>query len=151
MERKSEDVHLEIMDEEDEIDEVPSEEDLDILFDRLSDLPPVLLGRNDPCLCGSGKKYKKCCLDKDKSLPVSSGIRMESFEIKSDPLTKEEARSDHEPPSEEDAELLAELYHNLREHPELIDSEDCDYFQQLNRLRIKYSDNPTILNYTLPS
>lgn len=23
------------------------------------------LGRNDPCYCGSGKKYKKCCLDKD--------------------------------------------------------------------------------------
>jgi uncharacterized protein len=22
-------------------------------------------GRNDPCLCGSGKKYKKCCLGKD--------------------------------------------------------------------------------------
>ena len=22
-------------------------------------------GRNDPCPCGSGKKYKKCCLDKD--------------------------------------------------------------------------------------
>ena len=22
------------------------------------------LGRNDPCLCGSGKKYKKCCLNK---------------------------------------------------------------------------------------
>jgi hypothetical protein len=22
------------------------------------------LGRNDPCSCGSGKKYKKCCLDK---------------------------------------------------------------------------------------
>jgi len=19
-------------------------------------------GRNDPCICGSGKKYKKCCL-----------------------------------------------------------------------------------------
>jgi len=19
------------------------------------------IGRNDPCLCGSGKKYKKCC------------------------------------------------------------------------------------------
>jgi uncharacterized protein YecA (UPF0149 family) len=19
------------------------------------------VGRNDPCLCGSGKKYKKCC------------------------------------------------------------------------------------------
>ena len=33
--------------------------------------PPILpirsepkIGRNDPCLCGSGKKYKKCCLNK---------------------------------------------------------------------------------------
>ncbi|MFH1101880.1 MAG: SEC-C metal-binding domain-containing protein [Methanobacteriota archaeon] len=24
------------------------------------------LGRNDPCYCGSGKKYKKCCLEKDR-------------------------------------------------------------------------------------
>lgn len=24
-----------------------------------------VLGRNDPCHCGSGIKYKKCCLDKD--------------------------------------------------------------------------------------
>ena len=23
------------------------------------------LGRNDKCLCGSGKKYKKCCIDFD--------------------------------------------------------------------------------------
>ena len=23
-------------------------------------------GRNDPCPCGSGKKYKKCCMDKDE-------------------------------------------------------------------------------------
>ena len=22
------------------------------------------IGRNDPCPCGSGKKYKKCCLEK---------------------------------------------------------------------------------------
>ena len=21
-------------------------------------------GRNDPCICGSGKKFKKCCLKK---------------------------------------------------------------------------------------
>jgi len=24
-------------------------------------------GRNDPCPCGSGKKYKKCCLDKSEN------------------------------------------------------------------------------------
>jgi preprotein translocase subunit SecA len=23
-------------------------------------------GRNEPCPCGSGKKYKQCCLNKDK-------------------------------------------------------------------------------------
>ncbi|MCC2646713.1 MAG: hypothetical protein K0R02_778 [Rickettsiaceae bacterium] len=21
------------------------------------------IGRNDPCFCGSGKKYKKCCIE----------------------------------------------------------------------------------------
>ena len=25
------------------------------------------IGRNDPCPCGSGKKYKKCCLEKDQA------------------------------------------------------------------------------------
>ena len=29
------------------------------------------IGRNDPCPCGSGKKYKKCCLNKSQSLPAS--------------------------------------------------------------------------------
>ena len=24
------------------------------------------IGRNDPCTCGSGKKYKKCCETKDE-------------------------------------------------------------------------------------
>ncbi len=22
----------------------------------------IKIGRNEPCLCGSGKKYKRCCL-----------------------------------------------------------------------------------------
>ena len=26
--------------------------------------PTRKVGRNEPCLCGSGRKYKKCCLDK---------------------------------------------------------------------------------------
>jgi hypothetical protein len=24
-----------------------------------------MIGRNDPCPCGSGKKFKKCCLSKE--------------------------------------------------------------------------------------
>jgi uncharacterized protein YecA (UPF0149 family) len=26
--------------------------------------PADAVGRNDPCPCGSGRKYKKCCLNK---------------------------------------------------------------------------------------
>ena len=25
------------------------------------------IGRNDPCACGSGKKYKRCCRDRDEA------------------------------------------------------------------------------------
>ncbi|MFO7847250.1 MAG: SEC-C metal-binding domain-containing protein [Balneolaceae bacterium] len=25
------------------------------------------INRNDPCHCGSGKKYKNCCMEKDES------------------------------------------------------------------------------------
>ena len=28
-------------------------------------------GRNDPCPCGSGKRYKRCCLDKDQAAALA--------------------------------------------------------------------------------
>ncbi|MBC7975812.1 MAG: SEC-C domain-containing protein, partial [Myxococcales bacterium] len=28
-------------------------------------------GRNEPCHCGSGSKYKKCCLEKDEAARVA--------------------------------------------------------------------------------
>ncbi len=65
----------------DEMDDDLSEADFDDDPDDLPDLPASLddraprhtapihnrqakIGRNDPCPCGSGKKYKKCCIDK---------------------------------------------------------------------------------------
>src|SRR5512134_4016384 len=37
-------------------------------------LKPVKIGRNDPCPCGSGLKYKKCCADKENAaLPADLG------------------------------------------------------------------------------
>ncbi|HEU4534723.1 MAG TPA: SEC-C metal-binding domain-containing protein [Polyangiaceae bacterium] len=30
------------------------------------------IGRNDPCPCGSGKKYKKCCLAKDEQAALAA-------------------------------------------------------------------------------
>ena len=28
------------------------------------------IGRNDPCVCGSGKKYKKCCLAREEGVEL---------------------------------------------------------------------------------
>jgi len=34
-------------------------------------------GRNDPCPCGSGRKYKKCCLGKaEKPVPGSRAVEL---------------------------------------------------------------------------
>src|SRR5699024_8088596 len=34
----------------------------------------VKVGRNDPCPCGSGKKYKKCCLGKEEVTGVYAEV-----------------------------------------------------------------------------
>ena len=33
------------------------------------------IGRNDPCPCGSGKKYKHCCLEKDRAAEFAPAVR----------------------------------------------------------------------------
>ncbi|WP_428910848.1 YecA family protein [Niallia sp. Krafla_26] len=38
--------------------------------------------RNDPCPCGSGKKYKKCCLIKDHAIALKQAKRERFFELK---------------------------------------------------------------------
>jgi hypothetical protein len=38
---------------------IPSLDRIDFVKQKPAELSKV--GRNDPCLCGSGKKYKKCC------------------------------------------------------------------------------------------
>jgi tetratricopeptide (TPR) repeat protein len=76
-----------------------------------------------------------------------SMLRLESFQITSDPLTPEQSKDTFPPPSKKDENLLSQLHETLKEHPEAIDSENCDYFRQLHALRSKYPDNPKILNY----
>ena len=45
------------------------------------------LGRNDECHCGSGKKYKKCCL------AIDEAVRADAFEMEGDPLRSAELRA----------------------------------------------------------
>ena len=46
----------------------------------------VKAGRNDPCPCGSGKKYKKCCLPKDQLIPMAPPPVAEAPEPIADPV-----------------------------------------------------------------
>lgn len=67
------------------------------------------IGRNDPCLCGSGKKYKKCCL-----LSASEG----AVEISSQKL-KERVQKRHQERGEESA-LAFRNFTNARKMSEII-------------------------------
>ncbi len=40
------------------------------------------IGRNDPCPCGSGKKFKRCCLGKKESAASSHGAAEASAELR---------------------------------------------------------------------
>ena len=57
------------------------------------------IGRNDPCPCGSGKKYKKCCMDKDQAaerarpaLPIQ--LPNSRFEMEPPPARPPDPRAD---------------------------------------------------------
>src|SRR5690625_597356 len=45
------------------------------------------VGRNDPCPCGSGKKYKKCCLHKENMIELA-GHRREKFYVEKQHLVE---------------------------------------------------------------
>lgn len=37
-------------------------------------------GRNEPCPCGSGMKYKKCCYSKEQSISVGNTVNSQSVQ-----------------------------------------------------------------------
>ena len=37
------------------------------------------IGRNDPCPCGSGQKYKRCCLPRDEAAAVERARAAEYY------------------------------------------------------------------------
>lgn len=39
------------------------------------------IGRNDPCICGSGLKYKRCCLENDPNEPPLRGPRLQEQKV----------------------------------------------------------------------
>jgi hypothetical protein len=52
--------------------------------------PSNSLGRNDPCHCGSGKKYKQCCLGKDEAAERAARAKAAEKAEKADKSEKPE-------------------------------------------------------------
>jgi hypothetical protein len=58
------------------------------------------LGRNDACHCGSGRKYKRCCLDKDEAAARAARAKAEADATPAEAAaeTPAEARARQRPP-----------------------------------------------------
>jgi hypothetical protein len=55
-------------------------------------------GRNDPCHCGSGKKYKNCCLDKDEAKARKTRAQAEAAAAKEEASGSEKPKAPTPPP-----------------------------------------------------
>lgn len=74
--------------------------------------------RNAPCLCGSGKKFKKCCMNTDKAPGQETGIPLTYSFAELDDLSNE-ALDLIDAGKLEDAEVLAQKL--LTGYPEVSD------------------------------
>ena len=53
-------------------------------------------GRNQPCYCGSGKKYKQCCLAKDEEAAAAARAKAAEEAAETPEATEPDAQSDGE-------------------------------------------------------
>ena len=90
-----------------------------------------MTGRNDPCPCGSGKKYKKCCLRKDQE-----AARAESEQAKRNQDFLEEIV-----PAEIGGEPLLSLPSGTDLMPEVIDEAD-PLLERINTFWEQFMDAP---------
>src|SRR5689334_22141208 len=95
------------------------------------------VGRNDPCPCGSGKKYKKCCLAKDRAAPESPLAPL--------PRTPEDERAEAhwEEFDARDFEGRVALFREALADPELMDDDAAyEMLMQLHTDAIEHGDRP---------
>jgi len=83
------------------------------------------IGRNDPCHCGSGKKYKKCCMEKDKFAEMQATMDAVNNTLQN---TIDDPIDDSGDPFDDYNLLLSpkhrELYDDFDEIIELIEEKD---------------------------
>lgn len=63
------------------------------------------IGRNDPCTCGSGKKYKKCCEEKNEAKKRAELDKQWAVSAKEMEKAKEAEEKDGATPSDKPTHL----------------------------------------------
>jgi Flp pilus assembly protein TadD len=98
------------------------------------------VGRNDPCPCGSGKKYKKCCMAKDEKASASANAETSA--------SADRRSAQHRPRAR--AEEIENIFHRARNH---LDRNELDQaaraFRSVLRLDPKHYEALTGLGRCL--
>ena len=117
----------------------------------------IKIGRNDPCYCGSGKKYKKCCLNKTEEEKLRDKEKgwLEDYPVEPDvKIAGRVYLSDHF--DEEAIEIDKLVYLALnnseislseRRDPEELDSIMINYLTKASRLFINKCNKENINSF----
>jgi hypothetical protein len=106
--------------------------------------PVTKVGRNDPCPCGSGKKYKKCCLLREQAAPqvaVSGTVAAEQSLVE-----LHEAIGDRTFSSMEEAQAFLEDY-NMKRNQSPVDDFQGLSPDQMHRLIHSPFDSPEVVSF----
>ncbi len=82
------------------------------------------LGRNAPCHCGSGRKYKKCCLSADQQAARDARYREEHWEDETWESLPDESGPDPDEPEADQSDLHWPPVRSYPQPPELPDPDD---------------------------
>jgi tetratricopeptide (TPR) repeat protein len=71
------------------------------------------IGRNEPCPCGSGKKYKQCCLSKDEAALIAAAPKVETKAMRRQERDAERAAFQADAADYDDAMEMTELSNSV--------------------------------------
>ena len=75
----------------------------------------MAIGRNDPCPCGSGKKYKRCCIRKDQEAKRVQRSMEWAQRVVGEPESPTPSEQPAPPPPDPEVEALNTLWTEFRE------------------------------------
>ncbi len=96
------------------------------------------IGRNDPCPCGIGKKYKKCCLDMDKTVATAEPIDAVFSELR-------QALGQKEFDSQEEVQAFADSFMQRANQAPSDDFHGLSPEQMESLLSFPYDSPPLVL------